>query len=152
MTRFHFVSLLSTITLVTAIWTLGSVDRDAGKPDSTRSPASPRRLHHPGAESQSDATGVQVLHTHSESLSHENETRRVLGVGHFAPSSNRHVKTSDQTMTDMPEAFPLNESEWRDADAEEAGLEPYLEAPITMDGDRFEDLWGGDWKDLGGGW
>ncbi len=53
---------------------------------------------------------------------------------------------------EIPDAFPLAEWQWHDADADDWGLEPFTEEdPFVLEPEALDDPWGGEWTDRGGG-
>ncbi|MBK1718371.1 hypothetical protein [Thiocystis violacea] len=66
------------------------------------------------------------------------------------PASRGREVRPEPEVTEIPESFPLDEWAWRDAEADEAGLEPFLEDPTALSAEPSADPWGGAWTDQGG--
>ncbi|MBK1723102.1 hypothetical protein [Thiocystis violacea] len=76
-------------------------------------------------------------------------SRRILADSH-RPRSMPLADQPPPPANEVPDAFPLSEPHWRDADPQDAWLEPDLQAPVTRESEPLDNPWGGEWSDQGG--
>ncbi len=63
---------------------------------------------------------------------------------------SRAARALERDAPGVPDTFPLDEAQWRDAEADDAGLEPLMAEPLALDAESFDAAWGGQWTDRGG--
>ena len=94
--------------------------------------------------------GAGTLAGMSESERNHSLAARAWSDSAFRPSVQARLEPREvaRERAEVPDAFPLAEWAWRDAEADETGLEPFLEDPLVMTPEP--DPWGGEWADQGG--
>jgi len=135
------LALTLAATLTVALWVLLSlVDEGQPEPPSVQNPVSLAHPARPALARDGSSKGTQA-------------GRFDLGAARFGRVERappRAARALERDVPGVPDAFPLGEAQWRDAEADEAGLEPFIAAPLALDAESLDAAWGGRWTDRGG--